>query len=78
MSIPVSQWILWYKKAELPKYVELILNDPKAENLLTLRHLKTKQDFKKKKKEKRTDFKLWPVQFKTLCTRFSFTPKEHL
>ena len=37
-----SMMVFWNKKAELPKYVEFILDDSKTENLLTLRHLKTK------------------------------------
>lgn len=39
---PVDSMVVWDKKGELPKYVELILDDSKTENLLTLRHLKTK------------------------------------
>lgn len=48
---PVDSVVVWNKMEELPKYVEFILDDSKAENLLTLRHVKTtttkKQDKKK-------------------------------
>lgn len=43
---PVDSVAVWDKKAELPKYVQLTLDDSKRENLLTLRHLKTKQSKK--------------------------------
>lgn len=45
---PVDSMVVWDKKAELPKYVELTLDDSKTENLLTLSHLKTKQNKAKK------------------------------
>lgn len=68
--------VVWNKMEELPKNVEFILDDSKPENLLTLRHVKTKQT--KKRQKNNTVFKLWPIGFKTLYAHFSFTPKEHL
>lgn len=42
----MDSMVVWNKKAELPKYVELTLDDSKTENLLILRHLKTQQSKK--------------------------------